>query len=77
MKIEKDKILHFIVCFCICLILFPLIGWWSIGTAIITGIGKEVYDYKDYGNFSWEDIVADVLGVVCGIVVIMIVKLLI
>jgi len=74
MKIQKDKYLHFLVCLGICLLLYPLIGWWSIGTAIATGIGKELYDYKDYGLFSWSDIVADLLGTICSIPIILIIN---
>ena len=76
-KIEYDKLLHFGVCFLITLLLYPVIGWWSIGTAIATGIGKEIYDWKDYGNFSWSDIVADLVGVVVGVIIITIIKILI
>lgn len=77
MRIEKDKIMHFTACFCIALLLYPMIGWWSVGTALATGIGKEIYDYKDYGNFSWSDILADSIGVIAGIIVILLIKLVI
>jgi len=72
-----DKLLHFLVCFCICLLLYPLIGWWSIGTAVATGVGKELYDWKDYGLFSWSDIVADIAGTAAGALIIVIIKLII
>lgn len=74
---QADKLLHFFVCFCITLLLYPLIGWWSIGTAVATGVGKELYDLKDYGNFSWLDIVADLAGVVVAVLIITIIKVLI
>lgn len=72
-----DKLLHFFVCFGITLLLYPLIGWWSIGTAIATGVGKELYDWKDYGLFSWADIIADIAGTAAGAAIIAIIKLLI
>lgn len=72
-----DKKLHFSVCLGICLLLYPLIGWWSIGTAIATGVGKELYDLKGYGLFSWSDILADMAGIVTAVIVITIIKILI
>jgi len=72
-----DKILHFAVCFGITLLLYPLIGWWGMGTALATGVGKELYDWRDYGMFSWGDILADTIGVVVATILIVIIKLII
>ena len=72
-----DKKLHFSVCLGSCLLLYPLIGWWSIGTAIATGVGKELYDWRDYGLVSWGDILADMAGIVAAVIVITIIKILI
>jgi len=72
-----DKKLHFAVCLGITLLLYPLIGWWSAGTAIATGFGKELYDWRDYGGFSWTDIIADIAGTAAGAVMIAIIKLFI
>ena len=72
-----DKKLHFLVCLGICLLLYPLIGWWSIGTAIATGVGKELYDWRDYGLFSWGDILADMAGIVVAVLIITIIKVMI
>lgn len=69
-----DKLLHFLCCFGIALVLYPLIGWWSIGTAVASGVWKELYDLHDYGLFSWWDIVADILGVLAGVGIILIFK---
>lgn len=74
---QLDKKLHFLCCFGIVLVLFPIIGWWSIGTALATGVGKELYDLHDYGLFSWWDIVADIAGTAVGAIIIAIIKLLI
>ena len=76
MNIPFDKLLHFAVCFAISLLLFPVIGWWGIGTAIATGVGKELYDWRDYGTFSWGDIFADVLGVLIAMLIIILIKIL-
>lgn len=73
----SDKLLHFLCCCGICLLLYPLIGWWSIGTAVATGVGKELYDWKDYGGFSWWDIVADIAGTAVSIPVILLIKTII
>ena len=70
----SDKLLHFLCCFGICLLLYPLIGWWSIGTAIATGVGKELYDLHDYGLFSWWDIAADLAGVLASVPIILLIK---
>lgn len=77
MKIPYDKKLHFICCFIITIALFPLIRWWSIGVAIAAGFAKEAYDWRDYGLFSWDDIKADMLGVVAGMMLIGIITKLI
>lgn len=76
-NIEYDKVLHFGACFLIALLLYPVIGWWSVGTAIATGFLKEVYDWRDYGGFSWADIVADLLGVLACVILLTIIKILI
>ena len=72
-----DKLLHFLYCCGIALVLYPIIGWWSIGTAVATGVGKELYDLHDYGLFSWWDIAADIAGTAVGAIIIAIIKLLI
>ena len=77
MNIQIDKYLHFLCCLLIVAALYPLIGWWSVGSALATGILKEIYDWRDYGLFSWSDIIADTIGTVAGIAIIAIIKLLI
>lgn len=73
----SDKLLHFLCCFGIVLVLYPIIGWWSIVAAVVAGVGKELYDLHDYGLFSWWDIVADIAGTAAGAIIIAIIKLLI
>tara|TARA_B100002049_G_scaffold190683_1_gene147609 strand:+ start:10682 stop:10837 length:156 start_codon:yes stop_codon:yes gene_type:complete len=35
----------------------------------VIGIGKEVYDYFDYGLFSFSDIIADYVGGIVAYIV--------
>lgn len=57
-----DKKKHFYVCL-ILSILCPIL-------AIITSIGKEIYDSKQQGNhFCWKDIVADGIGIILGSII--------
>ena len=78
MKIPKDKIMHFGVCFIAALVVS--FGTWFVGYwgsimsgglfALGLGIGKEYGDSKAAGN-RWErgDIVADCLGIGCALLV--------
>ena len=70
----KDKIIHFIVCFVLAafttLITNSIIIGWS--SAFIAGIAKELYDRYSYGVFDIYDLIADVLGATCGILIIVI-----
>ena len=59
-----DKCLHFVVCLLLTMVLSMLIPVWAAGvTVLIIGIGKEVYDYFDYGKFDWKDLLADIIGI--------------
>ena len=72
-----DKLLHFLCCCGIALVLYPIIGWWSIGAAVAAGVGKELYDLHDYGLFSWWDIAADLAGVLASVPIILLLKTII
>lgn len=76
MPIPYDKRIHFAVCFLIALLLFPLIGWWGAAFAMLAGIAKEMFDFDDYGLFSWGDILADLAGTAAAILTIIIAKLI-
>jgi len=41
----------------------------GIGIALSIGISKELYDLADRGNPSFKDILADIVGIVIGILV--------
>lgn len=40
--------------------------WVGIGFSFSVGVLKEIHDKKDYGLFSWKDIVYDLFGALCG-----------
>lgn len=72
-NIPTDKYIHFNVCLFISFALmriFPLPKWVrfivAVVTTILVGIGKEVYDYYDYGLFDCKDLLADCIGAVAG-----------
>ena len=62
LQFGTDKFLHFVVGACV----MAITNSW-IMLAIIA-IGKEVYDYQDYGLFSRPDVYATVLGGVFGFI---------
>ena len=71
---QRDKVFHFLACFCITLVLGPCAG-------IAAGLGKECLDEasKRFPNlrfwivqgsgWGWLDLAADGLGVTCGMLV--------
>lgn len=70
----KDKIIHFIVCFVLAVLTALItsniiIGWLS---AVVVGVAKELYDRYSDGLFDIKDLIADVLGATCGILIIVI-----
>lgn len=64
-----DKYKHIVVSAIIAVVLNLFLPWWV--AALITlaiGIGKEVYDkLSGKGCAEWEDLVADVVGILIGI----------
>ena len=56
LKFGTDKFLHFAGGACVMAITN---SWIVLG---IVAIGKEIYDYQDYGLFSRPDVYATVLG---------------
>ena len=63
MKIQMDKKLHFVACF-----IPSLFGLYGACFAAGLGIGKEYGDMNSPGNkWDWQDIVADVAGILCGL----------
>ena len=75
-----DKLLHFFICMCIVLVGWALlpVGTWSIVLACVTafgvGLAKEFFDYTREGSIKgvdYKDVIADVLGILGGLAVIM------
>lgn len=64
-----DKILHFLLCAITFIVLAKWVFPFPVALFIVTtmAFAKEFYDYKSYGHFCWYDILADVLGLVVGI----------
>lgn len=67
---QTDKKLHFSYSFgifCTAALFVPLQV--AIIVALAAGILKEVYDYRSYGEFSWEDVVANCVGILCAVLI--------
>lgn len=65
MKLQSDKILHFLASGLIFMIIlmFTQSLDWAFLIAILVGIGKEIYDYYKKGFADFYDVVADLLGI--------------
>ena len=62
LQFGADKFMHFVGGACV----MAITNSWIM--LAIVAIGKEVYDYKDYGLFSKLDIYATVFGGVFGFI---------
>ena len=81
-KIDKDKILHFLICYVIfdcCLSIGEHFNFNTeltfIGSFIIVSFLiflKEVIDKNEYNGFNWYDILAGYIGVITKIIPFMI-----
>ena len=59
-----------ICCFAIVVIFGLVLNVVSgIALALIASFGKEAYDEVKYEGWSWNDLLADLLGIVLGILV--------
>ena len=67
---EQDKIKHFAVCFLLQWLFLP---WMSLASSIVItsliGLAKEFWDQRYGTGFCWYDMLANALGMVCGIAV--------
>jgi len=72
----KDKILHFGINFFIVIITSYWIGLFtSVIFALITSVSKELIDkFIRKTFFSWADIIADIFGILTGIIIINYIK---
>ena len=78
-SIDKDKWMHFILCFIITQVSFAICHACGLGTAwaiptfllgIGAGIAKEVHDSKHGGIFDRFDFTADFIGALLAIIII-------
>ena len=70
--LKSDKVLHMICCFAIVVIFGLILNVVSgIALALIASFGKEAYDEvrPNGSGWSWDDILADLLGIVLGILI--------
>lgn len=68
--LKNDKILHMICCFAIVVIFGLVLNIVSgITLALIASFGKEAYDEVRPNGSGWDDILADLLGIVLGILI--------
>lgn len=68
--LKNDKILHIICCFAIVVIFGLVLNIVSgIALALIASFGKEAYDEVKYKGWSCDDLLADLIGIVLGVLV--------
>ena len=68
--LKNDKVLHLICCVAIVVIFGSIMNVVSgIALALIASFGKEAYDEVKYKGWSWDDLLADLIGIVLGILV--------
>ena len=67
--LAEDKLRYIIVSAIIAVVLNLILPWWVAGLiTLVIGVGKEVYDkVTGKGHAEWEDLVADVVGIVIGL----------
>lgn len=63
----NDKILHFLATLIITVLFGQINIIIGIFASLIASFGKELYDEYTYGGWDWKDIVADLFGIVIGI----------
>lgn len=69
--LRNDKVLHLICNFIIVVVLgfaFNIVT--GISIALIASLSKELYDEIKYKGWSWDDLIADLIGIVLGIIVV-------
>lgn len=73
-RIPVDKYIHCILLMLLASVFMhtlPIATLWvrlvvSVALSVVVGIGKELYDKKDYGLFDWADVRADAIGAILG-----------
>ena len=74
---KTDKLLHVLVGFAFGLV-YAYIGFWSLIFGTIVFFNKEIYDYykPNPTGFDWWDIAADYTGLLIGLLITLIVKII-
>lgn len=67
--LAEDKLKHIVVSAIMAVVLNLILPWWVAGLLTLAiGVGKEVYDkLSGKGHAEWEDLLADCIGIVIGI----------
>lgn len=67
--LTEDKLKHIVVSAIICVALNLFSPWLvAAGITFAIGVGKEVYDMvSGKGCSEWEDFLADVVGIIIGV----------
>lgn len=64
----SDGMMHVILSALISSVLTLIMPWWLAGMLTMgIGIAKEVYDSTGKGCAEWKDLVADLVGIVIGV----------
>lgn len=70
---QSDKLKHCLVNLLVMLIAGSINIWLGIGLAVGLSLGKEYGDSKALGNkWDWYDILADAIGIVIGLILVLI-----
>lgn len=67
-----DKLLHFLVTFMLAIVFGKITLAIGIVVAVVLSIIKEIIDQLSYGGWSWLDLLADVLGIMFAIFIVLI-----
>ena len=68
--IRRDGLLHIETCALIAVVSGIILPWWGAATtAMLSGIGKEIWDKYRGGVPSWHDVICDAIGVIIGTII--------
>ena len=76
--IPTDKKYHFIAGVIVCILVSLIFKnpMYGLIASVIAGIGKEIWDYFDYGKFDFADALATWVGGIAGYIVGVLIKAL-
>lgn len=66
---RKDKIQHSIVCCALVIIGARFNIFAGVILALLFAFGKELWDSTRESGWDWEDIWADLLGIIMGVII--------